>query len=71
MSSVVAVKRHPFVMRRKKRLDKRWAQIGSIRPILTNQMPFDRAWVALQHMFERGFYVVPFCATRAQVRPYF
>ena len=60
MSSVVAVKRHPFFTRRKKRPAKKLAQIGSIPPILTIQTPFDRAWVALQHILERGFSVEQF-----------
>ena len=60
MSSVVAVKRHSFFTRRKKRLTKKLAQNGSILPILMIQTPFDRPWIALQHTIERTFSVEPF-----------
>ena len=43
MSSVAAVKRHPFFTRRKKHLAIKLVQIGSIPPILTIQTAFCRA----------------------------
>ena len=55
MSSVAAIKRHPFFTRREKRLSIKREQIGTIRPICMIRTPFCRTWIALQHMSEIFF----------------
>ena len=60
MSSVVAVKRHPFFARHKKRLAEKVAQNVSSTPMSMIQASFCRAWIALQHMLDRSFSVEPF-----------
>ena len=63
-----ATKWHPFFTRRKKRISKKLAQIGSTQLILTIQTPFGRAWIALQHLLERSYSVEQFlCYTSSSL----
>ena len=52
MISAVTVQRHAFFTRQEKRLAKKLARFVSSEPISTVQVPFCRAWTALQYMLE-------------------